>query len=127
MSSKNRDRILFRTFAAGMLKHLEDERILLLDLPHFVEQICCGRTRAILTATTNAACDMRGDAIRERLFNVLREILERAQLVNVKRRFPFIVRMRGHIQPWVFYVITQSQDECFTSLAHYLRIKRIGA
>ena len=74
MSSQNRDRILLRSLAPGVLEHLEDERILLFDFPHLIKQVGGRSSRPINAPASNAARDMRSNAIGQRQLDVLRKI-----------------------------------------------------
>src|ERR1051325_486939 len=125
MSRQDCDRVFFRTFAAGMLKHLEDEGIVLFNLPHLIKQIHRWCSRSICSSPTDRARDVRRNAICKRLLYVMGKILQTTQLENIKRRFYFVGGMSRRIQPGMTYIITQRQDERFAPLTYYLRFKRI--
>src|ERR1044072_5264743 len=110
-----------------MLKHLEDEGILLLDLPHLVEEIGCWGSCAVHSSTSNRAGDVCSDAVGQGELDVTRKIFQRSQLKDVKRRSFFIFSMSWRIQPRVTDVIIERQHECLTPFPHRFRVEGISA
>src|SRR6266496_4918756 len=124
MRRENGDRVLLWSFAASVLKHLEDERILFFDLPHFVEEVCSWRARAVLAPTSDTTSYVRSDAICQRQLNVLRKVSQRTKFKHIKGRFVFVIGMRGCVEPGVTDIVTQREHQRLTTLPNHCRVER---